>query len=135
MQKHLTFPAITLVTPDAPMSSEVYGGRAKCLQRLIRLGMPVPLTVALSFDTVRGIAQGRMPDLAQVIAPFGFAPLLSVRPSSLDPDWGGPGAILNIGMNHVRHEALAMTVPGIVAHSSALKDGETMKVPTFERPG
>jgi hypothetical protein len=30
-------------------------------------------------------------------------------------------------------EALAMTIPGIVAHQSALKDGETMKVPQIER--
>lgn len=32
------------------------------------------------------------------------------------------------------YEALAMTVPGVVAHQSALKDGETMKVPQFEPP-
>jgi predicted dehydrogenase len=32
------------------------------------------------------------------------------------------------------YEALAMTVPGIVAHSSALKDGEQIPVPQFERP-
>jgi len=32
------------------------------------------------------------------------------------------------------YEALAMTVPGIVAHQSALKDGETLKIPQFERP-
>jgi predicted dehydrogenase len=32
------------------------------------------------------------------------------------------------------YEALAMTIPGIVAHQSALKDGETMKVPQYERP-
>jgi len=31
------------------------------------------------------------------------------------------------------YEALAMTVPGIVAHQSALKDGESMKVPNFDR--
>ena len=31
------------------------------------------------------------------------------------------------------YEALAMTVPGIVAHQSALKGGETLKVPQFER--
>jgi predicted dehydrogenase len=30
-------------------------------------------------------------------------------------------------------EALAMTVPGIVAHQSALKDGETLKIPQFDR--
>ncbi len=33
------------------------------------------------------------------------------------------------------YEALAMTVPGVVAHESALKDGERLKVPQFERPG
>jgi predicted dehydrogenase len=32
------------------------------------------------------------------------------------------------------YEALAMTVPGIVAHQSALKDGETLKIPQYERP-
>jgi predicted dehydrogenase len=31
------------------------------------------------------------------------------------------------------YEALAMTAPGIVAHQSALKDGETMRVPQFDR--
>lgn len=30
------------------------------------------------------------------------------------------------------YESLAMTVPGLVAHKSALKDGETMKVPSFD---
>ncbi|UCG56561.1 MAG: Gfo/Idh/MocA family oxidoreductase [Phycisphaerales bacterium] len=32
------------------------------------------------------------------------------------------------------YEALAMTVPGVVAHESALKDGETLKIPQFDRP-
>jgi predicted dehydrogenase len=32
------------------------------------------------------------------------------------------------------YEALAMTVPGIVAHQSALKGGETLKVPQFDPP-
>jgi len=32
------------------------------------------------------------------------------------------------------YEALAMTVPGIVAHQSALKDGERLPVPQYERP-
>lgn len=30
-------------------------------------------------------------------------------------------------------EALAMTVPGIIAHQSALKDGESLKIPQFSR--
>jgi len=32
------------------------------------------------------------------------------------------------------YEALAMTVPGVVAHQSALKDGETLKVPQYLPP-
>lgn len=32
------------------------------------------------------------------------------------------------------YEALAMTVPGIVAHQSALKGGETLKIPQYDRP-
>ncbi|MDX8348403.1 putative PEP-binding protein [Cognatiyoonia sp. IB215446] len=92
------------------MSAEVHGGRAKCLQRLIRMGMPVPRTMALSFDVVHRIAQGHLPDMEALLAPFGENPLVSVRPSSQDPDWGGPGAILNIGMNDAR---LAEMIPVI----------------------
>jgi predicted dehydrogenase len=33
------------------------------------------------------------------------------------------------------YEALAMTVPGIIAHQSALKGGESLKVPQYDRPG
>ncbi len=32
------------------------------------------------------------------------------------------------------YQALAMTVPGIVAHQSALRDGETLKIPQYIRP-
>ncbi len=106
VQKHVSYDPITLITPTAAMSPLVHGGRAKCLQRLVRLDMPVPKTIALSFDAVREIAVGTMPDLDALIAPFGDTPLLSVRPSSLDPDWGGPSAILNIGMNDERHAAM-----------------------------
>ena len=90
------------------MAADVHGGRAKCLQRLIRLDMPVPTTVALSFDAVHAIATGTLPDMTALMVPFGAAPLLSVRPSSQDPDWGGPSAILNIGMNDARHAAMVV---------------------------
>ena len=33
------------------------------------------------------------------------------------------------------YEALAMTVPGIIAHQSALKDGETLKIPQYAPRG
>ncbi|MFT4744071.1 MAG: pyruvate,orthophosphate dikinase, partial [Yoonia sp.] len=103
MQNEKIFEPITLITPTAAMAPDVHGGRAKCLQRLVRLDMPVPLTVALSFKAVHDIAIGQMSDMDALIAPFGENPLLSVRPSSQGPDWGGPSAILNVGMNDVRH--------------------------------
>ena len=110
MQKNSQLDPVTLITPTAAMSPDVHGGRAKCLQRLIRLDMPVPQTVALSFDAVREIAAGSMPDMGALLGHFDDGPLLSVRPSSLDPDWGGPSAILNIGMNDARLEKMTAEI-------------------------
>ena len=89
----------TLITETAPIATSSHGGRAKCLQRLVRLDLPVPRTVALSFAQVHDIAAGKLPDMAELLGHFGEQPLLCVRPSSEDPDWGGPGAVLNVGMN------------------------------------
>ena len=101
---------ITLITPDAPVATSTHGGRAKCLQRLVRLALPVPCTLALSFQTVRRIAQGEMPAAEQLLAPFDPYAILCVRPSSEDPDWGGPGAVLNIGMNDARYVEMSETI-------------------------
>ena len=103
-------PDITLITQDAPVSVSNHGGRAKCLQRLVRLDLPVPVTVALSFDEVHRIATGEAPEMARILAPFAKEQLLCVRPSSEDPDWGGPGAVLNIGMNDARLAALGKRI-------------------------
>ena len=103
-------PNITLVTSDAAIATQTHGGRAKCLQRLVRLDLPVPVTVALSFDAVHEIAGGALPDLATILSQFPSDALLCVRPSSEDPDWGGPGAVLNIGVNSARHAALSAQI-------------------------
>jgi pyruvate,orthophosphate dikinase len=107
VQKHISIADFTEITPSAAVSVDLHGGRAKCLQRLIRLDLPVPRTVALSFPAVRRIAEGEGVDTEAILAGFGPMPLVSVRPSSQDPDWGGPGAILNIGMTDARHAILA----------------------------
>ena len=99
-------PDVTLITPTSPMTTPTHGGRAKCLQRLVRLDLPVPPTVTLSFDAVHQIASGYRPDVSGILGQFDENALLCVRPSSEDPDWGGPGAVLNIGMNDARHAAL-----------------------------
>ncbi|MDX1785905.1 putative PEP-binding protein [Roseovarius sp. ZX-A-9] len=109
-------PDITLITPDAPIADRTHGGRAKCLQRLVRLDLPVPRTVALSFKAVKRIASGDMPDMNALIRLMGDSALLCVRPSSEDPDWGGPRAILNIGMTDAVRAALA---PRIGAEAAA----------------
>lgn len=112
---------ITVITPTAKLATDTHGGRAKCLQRLVRLDLPVPKTVALSFDEVHGIAAGDMPDMAAMLAPFGEDALLCVRPSSEDPDWGGPGAVLNIGMNDARFVDLCETLGRDAASSIYLR--------------
>ncbi|MGR3697894.1 MAG: pyruvate, phosphate dikinase, partial [Roseovarius sp.] len=106
---------ITLITPTAPVQTHTHGGRAKCLQRLVRLNLPVPRTVALSFEAVHRIAAGEVPDMVRFLAPFGDAPLLCVRPSSEDPDWGGPGAVLNIGINDTRFVELSDRIGKVAA--------------------
>ena len=95
------------ITPSATIRTDAHGWRAKCLQRLLRLDLPVPQTVALPTHTVRAIAAGHVPDARAILAHFGPGALISVRPSPANPDWGGPGSVLNVGMNAARHEDLA----------------------------
>ena len=106
MQKHQSFAGFAEITPTAPITVEAHGNRAKCLQRLIRLELPVPKTLALPFDAVHRIASGHPPECKAMMANFRAHPLVSVRPSSEDPDWGGPRSILNVGMNAETHRRL-----------------------------
>ena len=112
----LTTPDFTEITATAEIRTSTHGNRAKCLQRLVRLGLPVPKTVALGFDTVRAIAGGRLPDMAALLGVFDEGALLSVRSSSQMHDWGGPGTILNIGMTDAKAAQLAQ------AHGSSAAD-------------
>ncbi len=109
VQKHVDIHDFTEITPTARLSAATHGFRAKCLQRLVRIGLPVPRSVALSFPAVRAVAAGLMPDAGAILDRFGPGALVSVRPSSENPDWGGPGSILNVGMTDARHAALAIT--------------------------
>ena len=99
-------PDVTLISATSPVTTPTHGGRAKCLQRLVRLELPVPKTVAVSFAMVHKLAGGYRPDVAGVLSTFRPDALLCVRPSSEVPDWGGPGAVLNVGMNDARHAEL-----------------------------
>ena len=109
MQKHDAVLEFTEITPSARIGTASHGWRAKCLQRLVRLDLPVPRSVALPASAVRAIAGGAQVDCDAVLALFGPAPLISVRPSPENPDWGGPATVINIGLNAARHERLAAT--------------------------
>ena len=109
VQKIDPIPGYVDISPSAKVATEDHGWRAKCLQRLIRLEMPVPKSVALSATTVRAIAAGHVVDTADILDSFGDGPLISVRPSPANPEWGGPASILNIGLNAKRHARLAET--------------------------
>ncbi len=109
VQKYDPIPDFAEITPTAQIRTADHGWRAKCLQRLVRLNLPVPATVALPVYTVRQIAAGQGVDARGILAHFGRMPLISVRPSPENPDWGGPSTILNIGLNAERHKLLTQT--------------------------
>lgn len=109
------------ITATATVSAASHGWRAKCLQRLVRLDLPVPKTVALSFASVRAIASGRPAPAAQILEHFAPGVLLSIRPSPENPDWGGPGTVLNIGLNFESHKQLTSTHGAAVADALYLR--------------
>jgi pyruvate,orthophosphate dikinase len=109
LQKQIGQGLFTRVTANADIAANTHGSRAKCLQRLIRLDLPVPPTVAISFSGVSHIASGHVPDTAAILKNFGDLPLVTVRPSGQDSDWGGPRAVLNVGMTTQRHAELCNT--------------------------
>ncbi|WP_417807402.1 putative PEP-binding protein [Thioclava sp.] len=109
MQKLLEIADFVTLTPSASVETATHGWRAKCLQRLIRLDLPVPTTVSLPAQTVRAIAAGQNVDTTALANEFGPQMLVSVRSSPENPEWGGPGTVLNVGMNDDMHAHLSNT--------------------------
>ncbi|WP_299132200.1 putative PEP-binding protein [uncultured Amaricoccus sp.] len=95
---------IARLPPDAVISLDagrrvrvgVHGARATRLAEMMALGLPVPPGVALSFECVRALADGgAMPELPLIAFP---GRLFSLRCSPELREWGGPSAILNLGV-------------------------------------
>ena len=102
---------IVEIAPAAAVDTVTHGWRAKCLQRLIRMQLPVPRSFAIPAATVRAIAGGRLPgadELRRLID--ASSGLVGVRPSAMNPEWGGPGTVLNVGMNAACHDRLTATL-------------------------
>ena len=117
----IKIPSFELISSTANISGNLHGVRAKCLQRLIRLGLPVPKSVALSIPFVNAIASGERIDLNGIVANFGLNPIISVRSSPLIGDWGGPSTILNIGMNRAMEQYYATVLGDKAAKELHLK--------------
>ena len=83
-----------------------FGARARRLMKLAREGLPVPQAFALPVRAVRSRAAGQALDCAVILPAFGENPVLSVRSSPQNPDWGGPETILNVGMTEATRTAL-----------------------------
>lgn len=98
---------LTRITPSAAIDRACHGWRAKCLQRLIRMDLPVPASFALPATTVQAIANGQRIDLSPLRELFTEGDgLVSIRPSAVNPEWGGPGTVLNVGINDATHANL-----------------------------
>lgn len=107
------------ITPSAPIEAACHGWRAKCLQRLMRMALPVPRSAAISSQAVRAIANGQTVPPARLRDLFRDTDtLVSVRPSAGQPEWGGPGTVLAVGINNERHALLARRIGQ--AHADAL---------------
>ena len=114
-------PNFELISSEANISGNLHGARAKCLQRLIRLGLPIPKSVALSIPFVNAIASGEHIDLNGIVSNFDINPIISVRSSPLSGDWGGPSTILNIGMNRKMEQFYAKVLGQKAAKELHLK--------------
>ncbi|SDE12407.1 pyruvate, orthophosphate dikinase [Paracoccus isoporae] len=107
MTRRLTPSDIVEIAADAKVSVEAHGWRAKCLQRLVRMELPVPRSFAIAAEAVRAMAQGVMPDADALGALFANGDgLVIVRPSAVNPEWGGPGTVLNVGINDACYQRL-----------------------------
>ncbi|TKW68693.1 MAG: pyruvate, phosphate dikinase [Paracoccus denitrificans] len=107
MNRVLNHSELIEITPSAGVKTTLHGWRAKCLQRLVRMELPVPTSFAISADTVRAMAQGATPLAGKLAEVFSRGDgLVSVRPSAVMPEWGGPQTVLNVGVNDDCHRRL-----------------------------
>lgn len=101
------FADIAEITATADVPASEYGVRAEVLAQLMGADMPVPRGFAVSKAAVKRLAVGDVPDLSQISAVMKPGVLYSVRRSPEQRNWGGPRAILNIGMNDQTRDVLA----------------------------
>ncbi len=101
---------IVEIKPGADIPVQAFGVRASVLAELVTAGLPVPTAFAVSIKAVHKIAVGdfpKNPPFAKALLP---GKLFSVRRSPEHREWGGPRAVLNIGMNDETRDILAKSL-------------------------
>ncbi|MBB95005.1 MAG: pyruvate, phosphate dikinase [Rhodobacteraceae bacterium] len=101
---------IARIAPGAGVGAAVYGERAADLQHLVDMGLPCPLTIALSCDRLHDIAEGLRFNTAGLVNDLGPDPLIAVRPSAGQRAWGGPRAFYDVGVNADTHAHMVRTL-------------------------
>ncbi|HIP24103.1 MAG TPA: pyruvate, phosphate dikinase, partial [Rhodobacteraceae bacterium] len=96
LQRNPKAAAMIFLDGKTELNVHMHGTRACRLAKMATLGLPVPESVVLSAADVSEIAKtGIVPDVPTSL----LGGLLSLRASPLNPEWGGPTAILNIGIS------------------------------------
>ena len=101
------YAVIAEITAMADLPAAEYGVRAEVLAKLLQANMPVPRGFAVSKSAVHKLAIGELPDLSVFNDVLKPGVLYSVRRSPEQRNWGGPRAILNIGVNDETRDVLA----------------------------
>ncbi|MEM6618582.1 MAG: pyruvate, phosphate dikinase, partial [Pseudomonadota bacterium] len=101
---------IVEITAGAHLPAEHYGARAQTLGRLLAQDIPVPKGFAISTAAVRKLALGEPVDLSPLADIFAPGRLWSIRRAPQRREWGGPRALLNLGMTDANRAHLADTL-------------------------
>ena len=101
---------IVEITPGVDLPAEVYGARAHILAQLVNSGLPVPTAFAVSIAGVHKYVVADYPQTPAFAHKLVPGALYSVRRSPAMRGWGGPRAILNIGMNFETRDILAKAI-------------------------
>jgi len=100
------FPRILALTKGAQAPDAVYGARAAAQVVLMEAGLPVPKAWGLSLDAVKAIANENFPEDWPFLEELSVGCLVSIRASPVAREWGGPDALLNLGMNQATCDLL-----------------------------
>lgn len=100
------YPRILPLTKGADAPMDVYGARAHTQVALLEAGLPVPKAWGLSIAAVKAIADEDFPEEWPFLNELSVGCLVSVRVSPVAREWGGPEALLNLGMNQATCDLL-----------------------------